>query len=252
MDKFTKVTEERVIPGLPEQKNLFEEHLARYRFAQKYANDKTVLDTGCGCGYGTYDLIQKGAKSVVGIDVSDTAVEYCKTHCQARNLTFRVMDCTELSFRNDSFDVVVSFELIEHLKNPEGFLGEVKRILKNDGVFIISTPNIKDKSPLKSGFHFREYDAETLRYLLKEHFSEVTLYGQRYSSLVLEETRKKEERVERVPKIFSRFFPVGLKKFIFSKFINRYFLSLEPKDIIFTKEDFREARNIIGVCYKRD
>lgn len=240
--------EERVVPDLAKQANLYQEHLRRYRFATSYLQDKKVLDAGCGCGYGAHLLAKKGAKKVVGIDNSQEAITYCQNHYQAPNLSFEKMDCTKLSFSNESFDAVVSFEVIEHLKNPVAFLKEIKRVLVKKGILIISTPNAKEKSLVKSKFHFREYSSEEFRRLLKKYFSKVVLYGQRFNPLLIKESEKKAKQVMNTSKILGKYIPGSLKKFLYSKFVNQYLLSVEDKDILIKKDKFTDCRAIIGVC----
>jgi len=170
-------TGERFVPGHPELDNLFQEHVIRYLFSSQFIKSKTVLDAGCGTGYGSYILAQNKAKKVVGIDNSKEAIEYCKNNYQSKNLEFKIGDCEELNFSDSSFDVVASFELIEHLKKPESFLSGVKRILKKDGIFITSTPN-KLTYNTENPFHYKEYTENEFKETLKIYFSEVSIFCQ--------------------------------------------------------------------------
>jgi 2-polyprenyl-3-methyl-5-hydroxy-6-metoxy-1,4-benzoquinol methylase len=242
--------EERVVPDLAEQANLYQGHLARYRLAINYIKDKKVLDAGCGCGYGAHLLAKKGAKKVVGVDNSEEALAYCKDRYQAPNLSFKKMDCTRLNFADESFDAIVSFEVIEHLKNQVAFSKEMKRVLTKKGIFIISTPNAKDKSSVKSKFHFREYNPGQLRRLLKKYFSDVTLYGQRFNPLLIKNSEEKAKQLAGASKILGKYIPDSLKNYIYSKFFNKYLLSVGVDDILIEKEKFEGTGNIIGVCYK--
>lgn len=242
--------EERVVPGLAQQENLYQEHLARYRFAISYIKGKKVLDAGCGCGNGAYFLATKGAKKVVGVDNSEEALAYCRNHYQAPNLSFKKMDCKRLKFGDETFDAIVSFEVIEHLKIPVAFLKEIKRVLTKKGIFIISTPNAEDKSSVKSKFHFREYNPEQLRCLLEKYFSGVILYGQRFNPLLIKESEEKAKQVAGVSRNFANYIPASLKKILYAKFINKYLFTAEDKDILIEEEKFTDCRAIIGVCYK--
>ena len=126
-----------------------------------------VLDDGCGSGYGSYYLAANGAKEVVGIDVAADAVEYAKTRYIHENLEFVQMNSTELSFGDESFDVVTSFQVIEHIEDADKFLQQMPRVLKSGGIALISTPNKQTYSPgtavPDNPFHVREFIKKNLR-----------------------------------------------------------------------------------------
>jgi len=172
-------TGERVIPNMPELTHLYQEHIIRYMFASQFVKSKVVLDAACGTGYGSYLLYQKGAKTVIGIDISKEAIDYCNYNYKEENLEFKVDDCMKCHLDNSSFDVVVSFETLEHLKNPDTFLSEIKRVMKNDGMLIMSTPN-KNTYPTGNPFHFNEYTETEFRLMLEKYFVNVTIFHQFY------------------------------------------------------------------------
>ena len=172
-------TGERLIPDLPEFTHLYQEHIIRYMFATQFVESKTVLDAGCGTGYGPFLLSQKSAKKVVGIDLSKEAIAYCNSHYKSPNLEFKEDDCTRCHFNDSEFDIITSFEVIEHLKDPRSFLSEVKRVLKKDGLFILSTPN-KITYPSDNPFHFLEYTESEFRDLLEIFFLNVSILYQEY------------------------------------------------------------------------
>ena len=134
-------TGERLVPGKVDLE-LEVEHMNRYIFASDLVKNKKVLDAACGTGYGTA-LLAQSAERVFGIDISKEAISYAESNYSAKNVNFAVANIEKLPFESDFFDVVVSFETIEHVdtQKQEKFLSEVKRILKKDGIFIISTPN---------------------------------------------------------------------------------------------------------------
>jgi len=153
----------------------------RYLFAAQYVAGKTVLDIGCATGYGSALLKERGANEVVGGDVSTQALDVaCKRYKQP-GLDFRKLDAQELPFADASFDVVVSFELIEHLPSYEDFVAECWRLLRDDGILICSTPNKAAVSPDSKGtyrlHHFHEFYADELTELLSGHFTQVSLFG---------------------------------------------------------------------------
>jgi len=132
-------TGERVIPGEVDA-DLFNEHWARYLFAARYAAGKRVLDVACGSGYGSA-LLTKDAARVAGVDISREAVEYASRHYGSAKILFAQADCYSLPFVSAQFDLVVAFEIIEHLTDAASFLQEARRILAPAGLLLISTPN---------------------------------------------------------------------------------------------------------------
>jgi ubiquinone/menaquinone biosynthesis C-methylase UbiE len=165
----------------------YQEHIHRYAFASRFTKDKTVLDIACGTGYGSSYLKEKGAKTVVGGDISSECLEFARKNYNAQGLNFVWLDAVNLPFPDEHFDVVVSFETIEHIRDYRKFLAECKRVLKKDGLLICSTPNKDIFSPYKQvsiPAHVREFRVGEFRDSLAEFFREVTLFGQRYTSLM--------------------------------------------------------------------
>ena len=115
---------ERLIKDGEDNSELAHQHLARYEFAKKFASGKRVLDIACGSGYGSGELREAGARYVLGVDISDKAVEYAKAHYANSEVGFTVGSAENLS-SHGKFDLVVSFETIEHLEDPEIFLAEI-------------------------------------------------------------------------------------------------------------------------------
>jgi len=182
MLKELDFTGERVIPGKTPNV-LYQEHISRYTFASQFTNNKTVLDVACGTGYGDWQMLKKGnAKKIMGIDISKEAINYAIDRYKDEKISFVRADAVDLPVSDGYFDVVVSFETIEHLEEPRRFLSECKRVLKNGGLFICSSPNKKIYSPYSkkplNPFHVMEFYPEQFFTLLNEYFSHVDLYGQ--------------------------------------------------------------------------
>ncbi|HDH96829.1 MAG TPA: class I SAM-dependent methyltransferase, partial [Proteobacteria bacterium] len=175
-------TGERLIPDEEKLLDLYYEHFARYLYAAEFVEDKVVLDLGCGCGYGTYELAEAGARLAVGIDNSDEAIRYARSRYRHRRSFFAVADALELPFGDDSFDVIVCMEVLEHLEDQKALLSEIARVLKGDGILLISTPN--PNRPTISGerepnpFHVREVELEEFRDLLASMFKNVKILFQ--------------------------------------------------------------------------
>ena len=183
-------TGERVIPDKVPV-DLYREHLTRYLFAKELSmSNKSVLDVGCGTGYGTYEMASSIYNiKVMGIDISDEAINYAKEHYRHKNLDFLKMDCTNLNFEQGTFDMVVSYEVIEHIKQVNDYLSEIKRVLNKEGVFIVSTPNKKMYSDVlpdyENPYHVKEYYLPEFRALLKQYYRYVDIYLQDYTQGII-------------------------------------------------------------------
>ncbi len=176
---MAEFTGERVIPGQVDV-DLLNEHLARYTFAARLARGKRVLDAGCGAGYGSAEMAHV-AQTVIGIDSAAEAVEFARENYRLPNLQFEQASCTSLPHQDSSFDLVVGFEVIEHLENWRDFLREVRRVLAPNGQFIVSTPNKAYYTESRGAdganpFHVHEFDFEEFRGELKAIFPYVSLY----------------------------------------------------------------------------
>jgi len=175
-------TGERVVPGQVEP-DLWNEHVARYAFAARFAEGKRVLDAGCGTGYGSAELARV-AKIVIGLDLSREAVEWA-----GRNYSepaFLNGSCTMLPFCEGAFDLVVAFEVIEHLHQQTSFLAECRRVLSPGGLLIVSTPNslYYAEARAEAGpnpFHEHEFEADEFKAALRVQFANVSLLLQNRS-----------------------------------------------------------------------
>jgi SAM-dependent methyltransferase len=172
-------TGERMIPGLVEF-HLEAEHRARYEFAARNLPKGLVLDDGCGVGYGSVVLARHGLR-VVGIDVDAKAIGACRQHGSLPSITFHQEDSANLSFPDEHFDGVVSFEVIEHITDYRRYVAEAHRVLRPGGVFIISTPNKRvytDIPQHHNPFHVHEFYLDEFRDLLSSFFPDVEVIGQ--------------------------------------------------------------------------
>lgn len=176
---MAEFTGERVIPGQVDI-DLLNEHLARYTFAARLARGKRVLDAGCGAGYGSAELAHS-AQAVVGIDFAADAVGFARENYRLPNLWFEQGSCDTIPHRDSSFDLIVAFEVIEHLAKWREFLREARRVLAPNGQFIVSTPNKAYYTESRGAeganpFHVHEFEFEEFRTELKAIFPYVSLY----------------------------------------------------------------------------
>lgn len=142
-----------------------------------------MLDIACGSGYGSYFLLKQGAKKVIGIDNDRTTIKRAKGQFHAKNLRFICADAALIPLTDQSVDTIVSLETIEHLAHPDIFIRELIRILKKEGVLIISTPN-KNTSYGDNPFHIREYTFQEFTEFLTP-FASVSYHGQRRVNKVI-------------------------------------------------------------------
>src|SRR3954453_20744455 len=174
LGRMLEVTGERLLPEQQRGELVHAQHLARYRFASQLAEGRRVLDAACGEGYGTAMLAAAGAGSVVGLDIDKPTVE----HARAKyGLEFEHADVGELPFEDGSFDLVVSFETLEHVPDAARAISEFRRVLADGGVLVASTPN-SDRYLVDNEFHAREFTQDEFGDLLAPHFSDVALFYQ--------------------------------------------------------------------------
>jgi len=160
---------------------LFLKQKKAYEFAADLSDGARVLDFGCGSGYGAA-LLASRADQVVGVDVDGEVIEYCSRRYRKPNLTFQeVAPNYSLPFQDGVFDVVVSFQVIEHIREVPAYLRELKRVLASRGVLLITTPNRRHRllsfqKPWNPE-HYREYDPKRLRKELTPFFPSVCISG---------------------------------------------------------------------------
>jgi SAM-dependent methyltransferase len=189
---LSEFTGERVIPELVDA-DLLNEHLARYRFAKHFAvglkYPAHILDAGCGSGYGTAEL-SGAAASVTGTDISADAVGHARLRYGSAGVRFLQAACEALPFSAAAFDLVVAFEVIEHLDRWRELLAEANRVLKPSGVLLVSTPN-RDYYAESRGtagpnpFHRHEFDYEEFRQSLGGVFPHVRIWTQNHAEAIV-------------------------------------------------------------------
>jgi O-antigen biosynthesis protein len=171
-------TKERISP-----KNMSEidiTYFVRYDFVKKYIQkDFLVLDAPCGTGFGC-KILSKKSKQIFGVDLSKEAINHSKKYFDSNNITYIKTNCENMSKKiTKKFDIIISFEGIEHFRNPKKFLVECKKMLKENGKLIISTP----RKPHGNPFHFKEYNLEEFKTELKKFFKINSIFGQIYDNI---------------------------------------------------------------------
>ncbi len=172
-------TGERYVPELRGQ--IYYEHLHRYALAFAMARDLDVLDIASGEGYGAAYLAMV-ARSVTGVDIDPHSVRHAASRYTAMNLSFVVGSCTQIPLSNESIDLVVSFETVEHIAEQEQFMREIVRVLRPNGRLLMSSPNkliYSNYGQYQNPFHVRELYFDEFRDLVQHWFPHSRLFGQR-------------------------------------------------------------------------
>jgi ubiquinone/menaquinone biosynthesis C-methylase UbiE len=184
------------------------EHLHRYAIAMELAIGKCVLDIACGEGYGTALLAQK-AKHATGMDINKSIIEKATEKYRKNNIRFEMATAEKIPVLDNSYDMVVSFETLEHVDDQETMLKEIKRVLKPAGILLLSTPekkNYSDKTGYQNPFHKIELYRPELEEMLKPLFTQVKIYAQQIAhasiitgtnSSALERYSGKYEKIEK-------------------------------------------------------
>lgn len=157
-------------------------HLHRYFSVLDLVQNQRVLDISCGEGYGSALMRANGAANVTGADIDADIIARAGRVYGGAGLTFETADArAPLPFDDQSFDVVVSFETIEHIKEHDEFLGELARVLTSTGTLIISTPDKAQSDPDQPNpFHERELSEDEFLSRVAQYFTHVTPHHQGY------------------------------------------------------------------------
>lgn len=236
------------------------EHTARYSFALPYIKNKNVLDIACGTGYGLA-FLKSTANSVTGVDVDIEAAVRAKSECDAKAQVL-LGDGTNLPFVDESFDAVTSFETLEHLHARKQFLSELKRVLKPNGLLILSTPNANYTKPINgkptNKFHIFEYKPEELQSELGNQFTVQKFLGQsldeRFTIPPFEDAQKRLPKNIFIQtklfgwKVFNKM-PLGLRENLSQTLWKQPFYPTE-KDYNFLVETIENAPVLLAVCKK--
>ncbi len=213
-------TGERYLPDIHGSVEL--EHLHRYLFAVQVTSGKQVLDIASGEGYGSA-MLARSAAHVTGVDISSEAVFHAKAKYKADNLEFLEGSCAAIPLPDACVDIVVSFETIEHHDEHEAMMLEIKRVLKPNGLLVISCPDkleYTDKPAYNNEYHVKELYRDEFVQLLESHFTCHTVFGQRaaYGSLIFQEDkvclsetyRLADSRMEPVPGLSNSIYLIAI------------------------------------------
>ena len=182
---FVHFMQERYVPGTWSELTEYE-HKPRYGYASRLTSGQNVLDFGCGTGYGARFLAET-AQSVLAVDIDETALNYAKSSHQADNLKFVRNADLAASLGAEQFDLITCFEVIEHITatQQKELLNNFQRLLKPDGILLISTPNpavtaLYGDNP----YHLHEMQHDEFTALLREIFPHVQMFRQNISASI--------------------------------------------------------------------
>lgn len=179
MSEALTFTGERFTPECVRE--IWYEHMARYAMALPLCGGARVLDVACGEGYGSH-LLASVADSVDGVDIDGESIRHAQGRYARKNLRFHQGDATALDFDDDQFDVITSFETLEHLEAQQQLLAELHRVLKPGGLLLISSPDkhtYSDLTGFDNPYHVRELYRDEFEQLLKGEFAHHRLFGQK-------------------------------------------------------------------------
>jgi glycosyltransferase involved in cell wall biosynthesis len=174
-------TGERFLPWI-EGAQVYYEHLHRYALAAHLVRGKKVLDLASGEGYGA-NMLAREAQEVTGVEIDKPTVQHARRRYTRGNLEFIEGSILDVPIKGQKkFDVIICFEALEYVAEHDKLLSEVKRLLKEDGLFIVSTANRaahRDKADDRNPFHVKELDLDEFSSLLRRYFKHLRVFGQR-------------------------------------------------------------------------
>ena len=253
-------------------------HKKAYEQAAEIAQNKSLLDWGCNDGYGI-ELLRPFVSEIAGLDSAEVSVKAAHRRLPDMVSMIRLYDGTRLPFPAGSFDVVTSFQVIEHVSDLDTYLAHIVEALKTDGVAIFTTPNKRLR--LFPGdrpwnpYHVREFLPSELRQLISQYFSSVELLGLRATPEIESIERKRCEaakaanHISTPPSKFRSTIVAGLKKFLpglTSAKLRRLLdwnetrsgrnkvdlltTNFSTKDMFYSDKDVDNALDLMAVCAK--
>ncbi len=243
----------------------YHDHLARYRFALAHVRPGRTLDIACGSGYGTAMLgRQPGTARAYGVDIDRETLIHARRRYEDAALTFIEANGTMLPFCDASFDTIVSLETLEHIQDDRAFLRELVRVLRPDGVCILSTPNRhhSERHHRSNPFHVREYSESELLSLLHDYFSSTELAYQGYSGDYYNRVRSYADAIQakkkhlnpfmrfgidRIYRPLKRFIPADTTNLMVRRLLGLAYPRTEPVDIAVSREPLEDTNVFIAI-----
>lgn len=225
-------------------------HIKRYEFAKNFVKGLKVLDAGCGIGYGSA-ILTEVAKEVIGVDVSEIAITEARKLHNKNNLSFEIMNCKSLKFPDNYFDVVVSFEVLEHIKEQNIFFLEANKVLSPQGIIILSSPNkihTGAYNEMENPFHLKELSIRELKKIMENCFTSIQIFGMRMKGGVIYNLLRRLDILNLRHSLLAE----PIKK-ILNKIFNRpqNSTSISMEDIIIDKTQLNQSSTLIVIAKNR-
>ncbi len=233
-------------------------HIAAYRFAATMAAGRRVLDAGCGEGFGTQTLCDAAAQ-VTGVDYSDAAVLECRRLWKKPNLNFQRVDLTHPEGFSETFEVVINFQVLEHIRDPKPFLAGLRERLGEGGVLVLTTPN-RLRTISENPYHVREYTVAELRELLDGVFGSVEIRGMHGNARVEAFEAGRARAVRNILRLdplgIRNLLPAALVQFAFARLAKLVRRSAQPSgaelivpdDFHVGSENVDRALDLVALC----
>ncbi|MBI4832110.1 MAG: methyltransferase domain-containing protein [Candidatus Lindowbacteria bacterium] len=257
----------------PEGFTSVEEYLIYLRslFAYESVKDRIagsglVLEIGCGEGFGA-GLLSKHVRKIIGLDVDENTVLHASKKYRSASCSFVTYGGRRLPFRDNTFDVVISFQVVEHVPDDTGFISEAHRVLKTKGSFHITTPNrthrLRNGTKPWNKFHLREYYPNEFERILRNRFESVNVWGIRGS----EEIEKIEKQRIKDTLRLRALDPLGLREFIPEPLrvairaamrraagkdlpVDERLSAFRASDYHIVKDNLSDSLDLLGICTK--
>lgn len=233
-------------------------HVAAYRYAATRAQGRRVLDAGCGEGFGTQTLADVAAE-VLGVDYSPVAIGECRRLWNKPNLRFQQVDLVKPDGFTDTFDLVLNFQVLEHIQDPLPFLKGLHQRLGQDGTLVLTTPN-RLRTVSENPYHVREYTAPELKDLLSKVFGRVEITGLHGNAKVEAFEAGRAKAVQRI----LRLDPLGIRNMLPEKVVHFAFAKLarivrqqarpdgstdmSPDDFFVAADPVDRALDLVAIC----
>ncbi|HRS05618.1 MAG TPA: class I SAM-dependent methyltransferase [Candidatus Ratteibacteria bacterium] len=230
-------------------------HIKSYDFVAPFCKDKRVLDIGCFIGYGESRIFSQ-AKEIIAIDSDDDAINFARNR-SIPGVKFEKAEATSLPFLDDTFDIIIAFQLIEHIPpdEVETFLCQVRKILKKKGLLFITTPNRKFRlMPFQRPFnseHYQEFTAKGLLRVLEKNFGNVQIKGIRAKKWIeeIERRRVRKSPLIKIKKHFEKIYSNIVNKKGNGEF-NRLFQQFSMDDFYLEDQNLDKSMVLFAICEK--
>jgi len=253
-------TGERLVAGDPLFQSDLSRHMAAYAFAREQVWGKRVLDAGCGDGYGAKMLAESAAR-VVAVDRCTAAISLAARRYRRTNLSYQACDLARLTDLGERFEVVCSFQVIEHLVDPLPFLSQVRAVLEPAGCLLLTTPN-REMSLVENPYHIHEYVAQEMHDLLRRVFEQVDMRGVNGDDHAIAYERLRVAQARRILQLdflnLRRFFPQRAVELIYpllARVVRRSIARTDPTAVLVRPENFSiapatdRALDLLALCH---